>query len=223
MHEHHSPITSTWSPSSKSASPISVSGSILSPSTLSAGTFTAAALPLSRPVAGAAIIYSAASPAFLRNARTIAPHLVEGRTSSEMSLTVLAERTIRWNVLDSSSFSFWTGADAAPPLESLSESSMDFERAREGDRRNASPSAAGAIEGERMRLYSWRYWYVVFSNASVNSGELGTGSAFPDLTYLALLRPRYQCCEGLKTGRLVCPRSRRPSSRLGCSQDQQPD
>jgi hypothetical protein len=68
----HSPAISTMSPSSRSASPISVSLSILSPSTttraaasFSAGTFKFAAFT---------------------NARTISPHVVVGRTAIVRSL-----------------------------------------------------------------------------------------------------------------------------------------
>jgi hypothetical protein len=68
----HSPAISTMSPSSRSASPISVSLSILSPSTttraaasLATGTFKFAAFT---------------------NARTISPHVVVGRTAIVRSL-----------------------------------------------------------------------------------------------------------------------------------------
>lgn len=106
---HYKPTTSTISPSSKSASLIGLSLPSLSPSTQSLGSFgTTACFPRFNLALGSggvspAVGYSSARPAFFKNAFTIEPHFVVGRTVRVMSFVVLADRKTILNVSPSTS------------------------------------------------------------------------------------------------------------------------
>lgn len=138
----YNPTTSTKSPSSRSAAPISDAGSNLSPSSIRRG--PSAGLPffpflLSTVGSG----YCSAKPDFFRNALTMAPHAVEGRTVRTISF-VLPERRVSRNVSD---------ADSAP-VSSDSSGMGDGARALE---RKWSPRSTGCTDRERWRRLSCRY------------------------------------------------------------------
>lgn len=132
LYINYSPTTSIISPSSKSASAISLSAAILSPSTIKLTPSP---------------FFLLFNPAFFKNALTIAPHVVVGRTTSVMFFSVTLDRRTSLNV------SPWD------PQGSASESEISSVP-------SAPPSVSplmGFVPGRGWaRIYSW----VILSHAS---------------------------------------------------------
>jgi hypothetical protein len=145
----YNPMTSTQSPSSSSATAIGLAGSSFSPSMSSCGP----ALPVDLPV-GPCLL---SSPADLRKALTIAPHVVVGRTVNV--IVAWAERSVSLNF------------SPPPDADSASDSASALGSA---DRLASRACGLGAAGG------SWccvrRYSCVILLQASAyknTGGELG--------------------------------------------------
>ena len=130
LYINYSPTTSIISPSSKSASAISLSAAILSPSTIKL-----APSPF----------FVLFNPAFFKNALTIAPHVVVGRTTSVIFFSVTFDRSTSLNL------SPWDGQGSPSESEISSVPSA------------SPPSVSGLVLGRGWaRIYSW----VILSHAS---------------------------------------------------------